>query len=120
MFLAWKKAQVLDASILALVASLVALAPPTPQMASSTARTPMYTPTHLLRSSLSLVRRSMTSSMDIGHRLLAWSRSELAGRQHGPGSRLRCDDASENRIGPTTVTRPPRHLFGPFVPKRSA
>src|SRR5215510_1044908 len=69
MFLAWKKAQVLDASILALVASLVALAPPTPQMASSTARTPMYTPTHLLRSSLSPDRRSMTSSMDIGHLL---------------------------------------------------
>ena len=41
MFLAWKKAQVLEASMLARVASLAALPPPTPQMASSTASTPM-------------------------------------------------------------------------------
>ena len=41
MFLAWKKAQVLAAAMLACVASLVALAPPTLQTASSTASTPM-------------------------------------------------------------------------------
>src|SRR4029079_14044266 len=45
--------------------SLAALAPPTPQMARSTATKPMYTPTHLLRSSLSLFRRSMMSSIDM-------------------------------------------------------
>jgi hypothetical protein len=41
MFLAWKKDQVLAASMLARVASLVALPPPTLQTASRTASTPM-------------------------------------------------------------------------------
>src|SRR5262245_62887667 len=49
--------------MLARVASFAALAPPTLEMASSTASMPMYTPTHLLSASLSDFRRSTISSM---------------------------------------------------------